>query len=73
MCKECYRKIDETKEIFDTPTGTYFREKSFELIDAVTDYMKKEVLPFIENIDDIKREYQSLLSEVSVFFDNKKM
>ncbi len=65
ICKECYRKIDETKDYFDTPTSAYFRQQATEMIDMAQNYIKKEVIPFVESINDIVKEYQNLMSDIS--------
>ena len=70
-CKECYRKIDESKRVYDTSTGDYFREKSSDFVLKNQSYIIDVVIPYVNQLDVIINEYESLSSEVRQSIEGK--
>ncbi len=70
--QECYKKIDETKEIFDTPTAQFFRENANELILQSQNYISGTVKPFIDNLDIIAKQYEDLFQNIQNLVTTKE-
>lgn len=51
---ECVKKVDETREVFDTPTATYFREK-------VTEYVYQGMHKFESNINLLETTLEQMI------------
>ena len=51
---ECVKKVDETREVFDTPTATYFREK-------VTEYVYQGMNKFESNINLLETTLEQMI------------
>ncbi len=64
-CKECNRKVDESKEVFDTPTAEIFREKTTELITKSQRTIYNEIIPLINKLDDVIKAYSSTMEQIS--------
>ena len=70
LCTECYRKIDESKEVFDTPTSKMFRDKANDIILQGQQYIDGTVKPFIESLDKVTRQYEDMITEIHKLTEN---
>lgn len=70
-CEKCYRKIDESKRVYDTSTGDYFREKANEYILKHQSYINDIVIPYINELDKIINEYDTMIMEVKSTVEGK--
>ena len=70
-CKECYRKIDESKRVYDTSTGDYFREKANEYVLKHHSYINDVVIPYVNELDKIINEYETMLIEIKSTVESK--
>ena len=57
---ECVKKVDESKEVFDTPTATYFREKVSEYIYQGMHKFEANVNLLETTLDQMIKIYESL-------------
>ena len=70
-CKECYRKIDDSKRVYTFNTGNFFREKANEFVLKNQSYMVDVVIPFINQLDFIIAEYENELKEIETSVKGK--
>ena len=51
-------KLDESKNDFDTPLATKFRNKAIELIKNETETIDNVLIPYINNLDLVSKRYE---------------
>ena len=64
-CKGCYAKIDETREVFNTPTGEIFREKANENVLKSQECISGKLMPFVSLLDNIIATYEESINETA--------
>lgn len=57
-------KIDETKKDFDTPAANKIRLKANELINNQKRVIDKELIPFVNKLETVSREYESAYNDI---------
>lgn len=57
-------KIDETKKDFDTPAANKIRFKANELINNQKRVIDKELIPFVNKLETVSREYESAYNDI---------
>ena len=73
MLKKTRIKVEESKQIFDTPTATYFRQKVFDYIDQQKLFITNDIRPLIEVLGTIANTYEEdFQDEVGIININKK-
>ena len=66
-------KVEESKQIFDTPTATYFRQKVYDYIDQQKLFITNDMRPLIEVLGTIANTYEEdFEEEVGMINVNKK-
>ncbi len=58
MLKKTKIKVEESKEVFDTPTATYFRQKVYDYIDGQKLYINNDIRPFVEVLNTLANVYE---------------
>ena len=72
MLSEALLKVEETKEFFDTPTATYFREKVDKLVGEEKIYINNQVIPWIEILDSFAKIYGDAALKIKNQIENQK-
>ena len=57
---EINRKIEESKDIFDTPAATVFRDSANEYIFESKNYINNSLIPIINSLSSIAQVYENL-------------
>ena len=70
-CKVCYRKIDESKRVYDSPTGDYFREQASQFILKHQSYIADVVIPYINFLDKAISVYEDTYSRTKRSLERK--
>lgn len=72
LLRNCIEKIDETVEVFDTPTSKVFREQAKDLVNLGKEYVNETVKPFIANLDNYIAIYRNSNDEIKRIVTNKR-
>lgn len=63
MLKNTRIKVEESKQIFDTPTATYFRQKVYDYIDQQKLFITNDIRPLVEVLGTIANAYEEDFEE----------
>ena len=65
--KKCYQKLEETKEVFDTPTAKYFREEGDSYLQKQQSYLEGDVKDLLKRMDEIIKTYEEEVKKINNF------
>lgn len=57
-------KLEESKNDFDTPLASKFRIKANELIKSETKTIETLLLPYVTNLDEVSKRYETAYNEL---------
>ncbi len=56
--------VEDSKNLFDSETAKYLREKIFDNVKEQKNYINNEFKPFINELDVVKEKYSSLYNDI---------
>ena len=63
--QEINKKVEESKEVFDTPAATSFRDSANEYIFESKNYINNVLIPIVSNLDNVAQVYEDAIEAMN--------